>query len=76
MTSSATAPFVTKKEMMTLFADFKKDLRNLIPAVATMMPIQHRPPQHTGYQYHHYPPTYPVQLQHPASPHVEQSGSL
>jgi hypothetical protein len=75
MTASATAPFATKKEMMTLFADFKQDLRNMIPAVPTMMPMQHRPPQRPGYQYHHYPPNYPVQLQHPASPHDTPVGS-
>jgi hypothetical protein len=44
----------------------------MIPA---MMPMQHRPPQRPGYQYHHYPSTYRVQLQHPASPHGTPVGS-
>jgi hypothetical protein len=69
MTASTTAPFATKKEIMTLFADFKQDLRSMIPAAPSMMPMQHRSPPHPGYQYHHYPPNYPLQLQHQASPH-------
>jgi hypothetical protein len=75
MTTSATAPFATKKEMMTLFADFKHELRSMLPAAPTMMPMQHRPPPHHGYPYHHYSPTYPLQLQHPASPHDTPVGS-